>query len=272
MTQPALAVAVRRLGRQYPYPPQDLSHLPRNQWNSIDQDAIPDGVQMLPSITTCLKVIDKPGLLVWAGEQAIRELYDSGALPLDPDVAAERHKGAHQRRAKERADVGTQAHTVAQALTEDLPLPGHLSEEDESYMDAFLAFWKDQQPEPLLTETTVYGDGYAGTTDAVLGIGSKHVVVDYKTRRERDDGKIAKFGALYDENRMQLAAVWAAAEFAAPHADGWELEPWMTPDAVAGVVLFPDGSYVMEPVEGLDRWYRAFIAARDLWQATKGDG
>lgn len=271
MTTPSLSVPIRRRGRHYPYPPCDVSTWPRNQWGSVDPDNIPPDVDVLPSVTNILTVCDKPALKGWAAERALIELYDSGNLPTSPEVAIDRHKMAFDRYSKQRAAAGTRAHTLAERLTRDLPLPTSISDEDEAYADAYLKFWSDHDPEPLHVEATIYDTvcGYAGTADLLARIDGHEVTVDYKTRRERDDSKIRRYGLLYDEARMQLAALGYANELALPDGDLDEIE---MPRPGLGVVLFPDGSYASERVErdDLDRWYLGFLGALDLWRAKKG--
>ena len=273
MTTPALSVGIRKRGRHYPYPPVDPSGWTRNQWGSVDPDSIPDGVEVRPSITNILSVCGMgDGLLFWSGEHAIRAMYRDG-FPEDVERAVELHKGAFRDVRDERAEAGTRAHTIAQALTDDLPLPADLSGEDEAFADAFMAFWAEHDPKPIYTEATVYGDLFAaGTGDLFTWIDGRVVALDYKTRGERDDKKLRRYGALYDKNRMQLAALARATEVAVPDGAGWTLEPAPEVEVGLGVVLFPDGTFVTEELDDveLDRWYRGFVGAHMLWQATKG--
>lgn len=271
MTTPALSFGLRKRGRHYPNPPCDVSTWPRNRWGSVDPDKVPEGVEPLPSVTNILSVCDKPALKGWAAERALIELYESGSVPLSLDVAVERHKTAYARYAKQRADVGTKAHTVAESLTSDLPLPSHLSDEDAAYADAFLAWWSDHQVTPLHTEATVYGSFYAGTGDLIAEVDGPVTVVDYKTRGERDDKKLARYGVLYDENRMQLAALARASRVACEDG-GWHLDDAPLAVQAMGVVLFPDGTYATETLTGqdLDRWWQGFRGAASLWGALKG--
>ena len=275
MTTPTLSFGVRTLGRHYPYEPVDPSGWPRNRWGSVDPDNIPDHVDALPSVTNILSVCDKPALKGWAAERALIELYGSESIPTSLETAVERHKFAFTRYAKQRADAGTRAHTLAERLTADLPLPSSMSDEDAAYADAFMAWWSDHDPSPLNVEATVMDAryGYAGTADLIAEIDGVPYVVDYKTRAERDDKKLKRYGALYDETKMQLAALSQAEEVAEPVGDGWKLAPNTAAMPAMGVVLFPDGTYVTEVVELSDiedRWLPAFLGARQLWAGLKG--
>jgi hypothetical protein len=271
MTTPVLSVGLRGRGRHYPFPPADPGQWPKNRWGSLDPESLPEGHEFLPSVTNVLSVIDKPALKYWAAEMAIREMH--GNSYRDVEAAIRAHKNACDRASKKRADSGTRAHTLADRLTQDLELPSSISDEDEAYADAFLAFWSDHNPVPRAVEATLYGDGYAGTADLIAEVefnfGSGLAVIDYKTRGVRDDEKIARYGVLYDENRLQLAALACTTSLATPHEDGWFLQNHDGLPRAAGVVLFPDGTYKIEEVDQLDRRYAAFRGALELWKGTK---
>lgn len=274
MTQPQLAVGLRGRGRHYPYPPADPDQWPRNRWGSLDPERLPEGYEFYPSVTNVLSVLDKPALKYWAAEMAIREMH--GNSYRDVDAAIRAHKFACDRASKKRADAGTRAHTLAERLSQDLELPSSISDEDAAYADAFLAFWSDHKPAPRAVEATLYGDGYAGTADLIADVdfnfGSGIAVIDYKTRGERNDDKIARYGLLYDENRLQLAALAHTTSLATPFEDGsgWFLQAHDGIPRAAGVVLFPDGTYKVEEVDQLDRRYAAFRGALELWHGLKG--
>jgi hypothetical protein len=265
MTSPVLSVSVRGRGRMYPWLPQDPSGWPRNRWGSVNPDDIPAGVAMYPSVTNVLSGYSDggDGLLYWAGEQAIRQMYADG-FPADVDRAVELHRGAFRKARDKRAEAGTRAHTLAEVLTSDLPLPAGISEEDEQFADAFMSFWSDVQPTPLHTEVTVYGDGYAGTADLIAEVDGYPTVIDYKTR-----GKPEKNPKVYDKTRMQLAGLADAMDVAVPTDDGWIVEPLVVSRAMA-VILYPDGTYHAEQVDRLWRWQGAFNSLVDLWSFTKG--
>jgi hypothetical protein len=267
MTTPALSVSIVKQGRMYPWLPQDPSGWTRNRWGSVDPANVPDGVTMYPSVTNVLSGFSDggDGLLYWAGEQAIRAMYRDG-FPAEVDRAVELHRGAFREARDKRAEAGTRAHTLAEALASDLPLPSGISEEDEQYADAFMRFWTDFDPQPHLVEMTVYGDGYAGTADMVARLkgGDDFVVVDYKTR-----GKPETKPKVYDKTRMQLAALATSLDVAIPTLDGWHVEPTEPMRAMA-VILYPDGTYHAEELENVWRWKGAFDGLLDVWRFTKG--
>jgi hypothetical protein len=274
VTTPVLSVALRGRGRHYPFPPADPGQWAKNRWGSLDPERLPDGFEFLPSVTNILSVLDKPALKYWAAEMAIREMH--GNSYRDVEAAVRAHKNACDRVSKKRADAGTRAHTLAERLTQDHALPSSISEEDEAYADAYMAFWSDFQPVPRAVEATLYGDGYAGTADLIaeltFNFDTSLTVIDYKTRGVRDDEKIARYGVLYDENRMQLAALAMTthlATLAAHTEDDWWLDEVGPTPCAAGVVLFPDGTYKLEEVTDIPRLYSAFMGALELWRGVK---
>ena len=273
MTTPRLSFGIRGLGRHYPWPVQPTDHWPRNRWGSVDPDNVPGDVTPLPSVTNVLAVLDKPGLKGWAAEQAIRALYGLEALPWDVEIAVERCKYAFNQRAEERADVGTTAHTIAERLTRDLPLPSDLSDEDEAYADAYMKWWQDADPQVIAVEATVYHPevGYAGTADLFAAVDGAVTVVDYKTRgKAPTQTNLRRYGLLYETNKMQLAALARATYLA--DLDEMGVDPAPEVVRALGVVLLPDGSYLTQTLEGaeLERWYSSFVGAVQVWRGVRG--
>jgi len=266
MTTPALAVPVVKRGRMYPWYPQDGSDWKRNRWGSVNVEDIPEGVTMLPSVTNVLSVYSDggDGLLYWSAEQAIRAMYRDG-FPEDADRAVELHKGAFRQARDKRADAGTRAHTLAEVLTSDLPLPSHISEEDEQFADAFMAFWAEFQPEPVYTEATLYAEAWAGTADLIAHVDGNLTVIDYKTR-----GKPEKSPKVYDKTRLQLAGLASASWVAELHDGVWEAVSLPYIQHGMAVILYPDGTFWAEPVTHMARWMSGFEGAHALWQSVKG--
>lgn len=275
MTTPTLSVNVKGQGRHYPYPPVDPEPFVYGSWRTVDMAKLPDTVALLPSVTNIAGALGKgEGLLYWSAEQAIRAMYRDG-FPEEVDRAVELHRGAFRDARNKRADAGTRAHTIAERLTLDLPLPSSLSDQDEKYADAFMSFVSDHDPKWLHVEATVANPevGYAGTADWFATIDGVTVVGDYKTRGAAPDpDKRKKYGLLYDENRLQLAALAAAPWLYVPDGDGWDMTTAPAAAQGWGVVLFPDGTYDVEVMDEdeLCRWFDGFCGLRDVWACLKG--
>jgi hypothetical protein len=275
MTTPALSVNVKGKGRHYPYPPVDPTNFVYGSWRTVDPKKVPEGVQLFPSVTNVGGVLGKgEGLFYWASECAIRAMYRDG-FPKDVDRAVELHRGAFRAARDKRAEAGTRAHTLAEKLTLDVPLPESLSAQDKAYADAFMAFVSDHDPTWHKVEATVVNAevGYAGTADWFATIGGQLVLGDWKTRGAAPDpDKRKRYGLLYDENRLQLAALAAAPEMYVEGDGGWQVEFSPKVDEAWGVVLFPDGTYDVETLDRaeLARWFGGFRGAVDVWRCVKG--
>lgn len=146
--------------------------------------------QVVPSVTQIIGLINKPQLVQWAYNLAL--------------------KGENYREvSKEAAHIGTVVHDniaglLCKALGEpDRIVPPGIEEEDEearnSY-NAFLKWYEDAETGkkiPLLSESSLVHEqeGYGGTLDAVFNIDGDRYLVDFKTSK-----------AIYDEYWIQLAA------------------------------------------------------------------
>lgn len=228
MTQPALAVNVRGRGRHYEHPTTG---------------------ELVPSVTNIIGVLDKPALPRWAAKMVAERAWDLRHTldDLGEYEAIDILKGSPWRNSKRAADRGTTIHDYLEARANKLPLP-ELDGDALRYKDAADEFLKAYDPEFRLTEFTVFGDGYAGTADALAVIGGRTLIIDYKTSK-----------ALYPEIALQLAAIRYANEVV---VDG-ELQPLQDVDGCAGVLLTPDGCDVQEVQT--DGAYEAFLGCLAAW-------
>ena len=142
----------------------------------------------LRSVTTIIGGgVPKPALLFWAAktvtDSAIENLPALVAASRFPDqLEAHRDwiKRAHTRKKDERAEVGSAVHMIIEARILGTPLPKSVQVGDEEwaldgeelkpYIDRFLAFERDWQPEWTASEMVVANPtlGYAGTLDYTI--------------------------------------------------------------------------------------------------------
>ncbi len=154
----------------------------------------------IPGVTTILgDGMPKPALVNWAGnvtaEYAVNRWDELGDLPV-----ADRLKRLKKCRYEDRdaaAKRGTEVHALAEALSrgDEVTVPDELAGHVESYV-RFLDEW---DPQPILTEATVYSVqyGYAGTLDMVADLADgRRWLLDVKTSRS----------GVYGETAFQLAA------------------------------------------------------------------
>lgn len=182
--------------------------------------ARPYARKKIPSVTTLIGVMDKPGLSWGAAKETATYAVHHQAdwRGLDPDEAIERlykhHRGVWDRSAL----VGTLVHSCAEAWSYgqswDIPddtdpdvvrrLPG--------YINGLAAFFEDNQPQVIATEVCVRGRTsggdvtYAGTADWIAQIDGDVWLLDIKTTSNLDESK-----EFYTKEwRLQLAAYrWA---------------------------------------------------------------
>lgn len=228
MTAPALAVHVRGRGRHYEHP---------------------ESGELVPSITNIIGILDKPAIPRWAAKKVAEQAWTLRETleDLGRDEAIDILKGSPWRNSKRAADRGTTIHDYLYARANKRSTP-ELEGDALRYKAAADEFLKAYDPKFRLTEFTVFGDGYAGTADALAVIGGRSLIVDYKTSK-----------ALYPEIALQLAAIRHANEVV---VEG-ELLPLQDVDGCAGVLLTPDGCDVQEIAT--DGAYEAFLGCLAAW-------
>jgi len=160
----------------------------------------------LPSATTILSLLDKPALVQWAANQAIEavvqhiEGLDGGELTKEKILACvDAAKKSWRQTSQKALAVGTAVHSAIEIRLKSGRDPADLPDQQlEAYM-AFLEWLDAHHVEPVAVETTVYGDGYAGTADLVCKLDGKLYLIDFKTSK-----------GIYDEYGLQTAAYRAA--------------------------------------------------------------
>lgn len=204
--------------------------------------------RFLPSVTTVLKVIDKPALLRWSAMQAAKAVLTDPVKYSTPEKAA----AAIYEVGDVAMNRGSEVHKVAEAYA-DFYVMGRASEfmSDNPYFPAIKAFFDTMRPEVIYKEVRLVNleQGYAGTADLIARVGPKTFVIDYKT------GK-----AVYPEARLQVEAYRQCTMVILP--DGTRIN--MHPIAEAGaVVLFKDDGTFSWTETSAD--HTAFLAAMILF-------
>lgn len=161
--------------------------------------ATPDGT--VPSVSTIKSVDPKFGLLPWAAEQVANAALDNhdaiGTMPRD--AAVDMLKRAADRHRDSAAERGRTIHHALENLVEGRPAGIPLDDEHGAhlYADTIAQIVADLEPHIIAAEVVVFGDGYAGTFDAIWLITQRLadllklpaelvgclIIVDYKTRK-----------------------------------------------------------------------------------------
>lgn len=150
----------------------------------------------LPSVTTILSVVAKPGLDNWKQETAILQSLTLPRLDGEEDPAfAKRVVEAGRTELQAAADRGTYVHTLAEAAIRGEALP--FDKKYQPHWEA-LRFWAKSVYEVVEQETVLvnHDEGYAGRVDLIAKIGDEDEheveVIDFKTRKFRKVGKFAE--------------------------------------------------------------------------------
>lgn len=154
----------------------------------------------LPSVTTILRVLNKPAFVPAAMKAMGDFLLAKEGEPITSDIVAEAKK-AWGARSREAMDIGSRIHKLCEDHGRGLTID--FSDEREEVKNGFKAYlqWIDHTgfvALPTGIEKVVAGDGYAGTCDAVgiLADGTPCLV----------DWKSGKGGSIYPEYILQWNA------------------------------------------------------------------
>jgi hypothetical protein len=217
----------------------------RGKWHSYELDG-----RRLPGVTTLIRDgLPKPNLIDWAARDAAGIAHDrmDDLARLERDAFIGAIVGERAGRRREAGVKGTEIHGHAQQLAggEQVDVPETVA----GYVDAYLAFVDDWQPEPIAVEGPCVNRRwrYAGTFDLLARLRGELVsMVDIKTGGS----------GVWPETCLQIAA-YRAAE-AMLDADGREV-PMPVTDAGHALWLGDDGTYELLPVESGPDIFSVFL-------------
>lgn len=252
----------------------------------VDEDT--NRAVVVPGVTTVLKSFgDPPQLVQWKIDQVaayavanLDALYNRtmeqgwGFLrwytKRVPDLS-DPLRNAHVGVVNDLAELGTNAHDWTQAEVNGGMYPPIDSEEMAQMAESWKRWRFFNTIKPVMTEVTVYGDGYAGTFDGLWYVNGKLSLLDEKTSR-----------TIGDTHKMQLAALRAADTIYVKDADGtWSTIPKPEPEEYGFIQIRPDdidtkGNFVPAFVKyhtitttELDMYYERFMCALRVMQIDK---
>lgn len=156
---------------------------------------------LLPSVTTILKILEKPALTAWKIEQAVNAVLTSPRVadePLDAFVSRVLGRDREQEQEMQKArDLGTDIHDALENMVSGktmLVMPDAMQKPVEAAYAECRKFGRCVWAEKVLT-----GTGYAGRADCLFEDENAVTLVDFKTTK-----KLPK--ASYDEHKLQLSA------------------------------------------------------------------
>lgn len=205
MTQPRLArwwSPKQNDGRSYRYPWEE----------DYPQFCDENGRYHAYSVTTCLGMLDKPGLPQWMADQvaAFAVTHPESVLDRSESKGFNYLRWAGRKVTAHAGAVGDHVHAYAESLLNwgvHTPTPESAEEEQEfRQMDQLFA---EHTFEPMYSETTVWAHPnerhrfpYSGTMDAICRIDGKLCCLDWKTSHYIHEGHLAQVCAIANSDEL----------------------------------------------------------------------
>lgn len=209
-------------------------------------------LHLLPSVTSILGTMAKPGLDTWKQQQvALAALRTPKTEEESPDYWAKRVIAEAFAQVEHAADLGSEIH----AALESGNVPDHLA----VYCDPVFK-WKGEKGINFIEREVVLVNrehGFAGTCDVVaVASGGQPCILDFKTRRTKPGQKVTS----YDGQAMQIAAYGATywGENDLDRVFGANVYISTTEPGRMDVVTYKP--------EQLDQEWQAFLACCQLWR------
>jgi len=204
-----------------------------NEIDNVDSDFYYVNNEPYARVTTILKVISKPKLVMWMMSKGLEES----------------RKISHERR-----EFGTRFHgKVHEILDGKIP---YVDENDSEMLELLGLFrdWNVSSVIPKYLELTVLNKdyAYAGTIDFIGEIDGKFTIADWKTSK-----------TVYENHLLQLSAYKHAFECEYPNE----------PKLEQGKVICFRGKSVLErtvSADTLDRLFPVFLCAKKIFDWQKG--
>lgn len=241
MTSPKLSVASSGLGG-------------RGYRAIFEEDA-----QVVPSITTALGALDKPGLVDWhvsqtaafavthvddllsrTEEAGMRYLqYFSRRKPKDWDAPEIDVYNAAQYVLDDAANTGNYIHNYIEDYLTGNFTTEPVREDHAEMVEAFHAWEAEHDIEVIATERTVFGQNYAGTADLFAKIDGVVYCVDHKSSRAVRDSHIGQLGAIgaahtaaREVSEGTEGAVYHKIQPKVSAEHGGQVDSWWVPEAL----------------------------------------
>ena len=173
-------------------------------------------LNLLPSVTTLLKCLDKPALNEWRIRNAIEATLTTPRLPDEPlDEFAARIMAVDVESVSDAAkERGTAIHDALEECLSNGDVKGLADDYEELVSQSTVELSSYVLPalnaineigKPVIVESVLIGKGYAGRVDCVLENVECMTIIDFKTT-----GAKKLPAKSYTEHRLQLSAYAAA--------------------------------------------------------------
>jgi molybdopterin converting factor small subunit len=197
------------------------------------------------SVTTVLRVLNKPALQYWFGKEVYR------AMVINPTLTEKEALSAPYTSSKSAMGRGTTVHAIVENYVHEQDYVDQASEEFRPYAQAFYNWVKDHDIEILEHEKTLLSKkyGYAGTLDLLVKFrnSGRIMIIDVKTGKD-----------IYEDYFLQLSAY----KQALLEQDGI--------DAEMGILLLATGANGKptgkSKFQDADYCFDEFLACKTLWE------
>lgn len=157
-------------------------------------------LNLLPSVTTILKILHKQALVDWLIEQACLAVLTTprpAEEPLDAFVERILHtEKVQDQEAQAARELGTDMHNGLESLSKG----EQIDEELRPWIEPAYKHLREICPRVIAVESIVCGSGYAGKIDFIGDASTHELVVDFKTSKKLPEK------SSWHEHRLQLAA------------------------------------------------------------------
>lgn len=226
------------------------------------------GTPVVPSVTTALSALEKPGIIRWhvtqtaahaiANADRLQDMHEESALRF-----MQYYSGRLTEKKVDQIGVYDYSDGVLNDLAElgdfvhswvDDDLTGGFPEDpwradQEQMINAYLQWKSENDVEAVCTERTVFGTtqfgGYAGTFDGILKVNGLTVFEDTKTARRSYESHIAQLAALSAADTMAVevpegteGAVYHKMSPKVSEAHGGQVDSWWKPEGIPGFEQF----------------------------------
>ena len=228
----------------------------------------------LPSVTTILSVLAKPGLDNWKQETAILQSLTLPRVDGETDpVFAKRVVESSRNELRAAADRGTYVHELAEAAVR-----GQTIAVDAKYQPHWLSlqYWAKSLHEVIEQETVLVNndEGYAGRVDLIAKLGDKDEheveIIDFKTRKFRKVGTFA-------EGMPGVCTIGDPHKVDSYSTDLYQLAAYCycqfeEPVKCRNVYIDPVSGAIHDKLwaeEDVEQAYKTFLAIAQVWRAEK---
>lgn len=212
-------------------------------------------MDLLPSVTTILKVLHKEALVNWLIEQAVLAVVTTPRLPGEADDAFITRVLQVQKVQDEEVTIarerGTAIHDALQFAFQGFEIPGQWK---EWVLPVFQSI--RNRGAFLFAEKVVVGPGYAGMLDLALIHDNTIEIIDWKSTSKLPERES------WDEHKLQLAAYARAVQTLYPDKKITTSNAYISTKEKGAFAVFDNGDWA-------NTFEYGFLPLMNFWQWSK---